>query len=125
MSIGLDLTPALYRIASDLEPHDFRAIQEIVVQFSPEVIRRDKLDDESHPRAAILRSLLKWILHPTTSARLERAFFRFAETDRQLAREISETSDWIVNVRKSYTADPRGLPKWFGETEGAKNALSE
>ena len=115
VDIGLDLTPTLYQITSDLELHEFRAIQDIVVQFAPQVIRRDKLDDESNPRATMLRALLKWMLNPATSDRLEQAFLRFAENDRKLATIVSETNDWIENVRKSYTADPRGLPKWFGE----------
>jgi hypothetical protein len=113
IEMGLDLTFVLYDMAGNLSHQDVYAIQHIVTVYAPDIIRREKLDDDSNPEVAILRALLRWMLHPATNGRLERAFFRYTETDPKLARDISETSEWIENVRKSYFADPRGMPKWL------------
>jgi hypothetical protein len=115
ISIGFDLTPELDLAVNDMQAHTARAIHDVVIGFAPEVIRREHLDDRSNRKAPALQALLKWMLQPTTNERLEGAFFRVPEGDRQLMREISETSDWIENVRKSYVADSRGLPNWLVE----------
>jgi hypothetical protein len=113
MEIGLDITIVLYDISGNLSANEIYAVQDVVESYAPEVIRREKLDDDSKPEIDVLRALLRWMLHPATNGRLERAFFHYTETNLQLAREISQTSEWIENVRKSYTADPRGMPKWL------------
>jgi len=115
IEIGLDLTPVLDHDMSDLQPHVARAIHDIVLEFAPGVIRREQLDDRSDRKTLALRALSRWMLQPSTSERLEGAFFRIADGDRQLTHDISETCDWIENVRRSYTAGPRGLPNWLAE----------
>jgi hypothetical protein len=115
VDIGLDLSPALFTIIGDVGPQEVRSIQDIVVSFVPRVIRRDELEPHT-PGTLALRSLLKWMLHPATRERLEEAFYRFADSDPAMEREISETHAWLEIVRNSYAADPRGMPQWLGES---------
>ena len=68
-----------------------------------------------HASVRVKRALLRWMLHPVTSERLEKMFFHFSDGDSQVAGHVSEALDWISIVRNSYVASPHGTPEWLNQ----------
>jgi hypothetical protein len=117
IALGLDPTPRLYAATADLNLATARKLTLIVKSCVAEFIARRELENAEVPGVLLRRELLRWLLHPSTTERLEQAYFKFLEQDAGTAAETAAALDWLANLRTSYAKSPQGWPEWLAKEQ--------
>lgn len=115
IDVGVDLVPYFYEDVADAKPATVRSICDIVLALAPDLIRREEMERHNQPSIRLKQVLLRWMLHPITSERLEKMFFHFSDSDPQVAGHASEALDLISIVKNSYATSPQGIPAWLSQ----------